>query len=127
MHELSLNDYQTMARTLAMYREKVRVLVETGDKEDLIDLLCLCYSVLGLAGEAGELANKLKKVIRDKNGIMSAEAREDFSRELGDTLWYQADVASNLGIGLTSVGQGNLIKLQSRAERGVLGGSGDNR
>jgi len=85
------------------------------------------YPTLGLSGEAGEVAEKIKKIIRGDNGMVNDAHREELMKELGDVLWYVAQVATELGIGLDEVAQRNLTKLQSRLERGVLGGSGDNR
>lgn len=83
----------------------------------------ITYPVLGLLGEVGELANKYKKVIRDGTPI----DREDMASELGDALWYISAIASDLSISLGYIATTNLEKLQSRKERGVLGGSGDRR
>jgi NTP pyrophosphatase (non-canonical NTP hydrolase) len=85
------------------------------------------YPALGLCGEAGEVAEKVKKLLRDDGGVISAEKRTDVAKELGDVLWYVSQVASEFGLDLHSIAKGNLDKLFSRKERGVLGGSGDNR
>lgn len=85
------------------------------------------YPVLGLVGEAGELANKYKKVLRDDDGILHPDKREDMIKELGDVLWYVAALARDLGANLEDVALANLDKLKSRQLRGVIGGSGDNR
>lgn len=85
------------------------------------------YPALGLANEAGEVNGKLKKVIRDNNGVVDQEQRQAISKELGDVLWYMAQLATELDINLDEVAAANLAKLASRQERGVLGGSGDNR
>jgi len=85
------------------------------------------YPVLGLTGEAGEVAEKIKKVLRDKAGIISEEDKQEIAKELGDVLWYVSQLTSELGLDLTDIAQGNLDKLQSRLERGVLAGNGDNR
>jgi len=85
------------------------------------------YPVIGLAGETGEVAEKIKKVIRDKDGIIDEETREMIKKELGDVLWYVSQIASELGLSLDEVAQDNIEKLSSRLERGVIGGSGDNR
>lgn len=85
------------------------------------------YPVLGLTGEAGEVAEKIKKVIRDKNGVMDDESREMIKKELGDVLWYVAQLATELNLSLDEVAEKNIKKLYSRLERGVLHGSGDNR
>lgn len=85
------------------------------------------YPTLGLAGEAGEVAEKIKKILRDKSGAVSDEARIEIKKELGDVLWYLTQLSSELGIALDDVADGNLKKLHDRMERGVLSGSGDNR
>lgn len=84
------------------------------------------YPALGLANEAGEVLGKIKKVFRDKDGNFDS-AKDDISKELGDVLWYIAQVANELDINLDDVAQANIDKLFSRKERGVLQGSGDNR
>jgi len=85
------------------------------------------YPVLGLCGEAGEVAEKMKKVLRDSNGVIDAEKREEFAKELGDVLWYVSNICSELGINLDYVADINIEKLQSRKDRNKLHGSGDNR
>ena len=85
------------------------------------------YPTLGLAGEAGEIANKIKKIIRDKNSQLTDAAREDLKSELGDVLWYISQIGVELNITLEDIAQANLIKLSSRQARNVLGGSGDKR
>lgn len=83
--------------------------------------------VLGLVGEAGEAADKVKKIIRDKGGYASAEDKAAIAKELGDVLWYVANVARYLGFSLSDVASGNLEKLSSRKARGKLNGAGDER
>ena len=85
------------------------------------------YPALGLAGEAGEVADKLKKVIRDNDGVLTDQVRDAVAKELGDTLWYLAVLAHEMDYDLNEVAQINIDKLNSRKERGVLSGSGDNR
>jgi len=85
------------------------------------------YPTLGLCGESGEVADKVKKVIRDQGGVFSDEAIEALKLELGDVLWYVAQLASELGLDLAQVAQANLEKLASRAARNVIAGSGDLR
>lgn len=87
----------------------------------------LTYSVLGLNGEAGEVAEKVKKAIRDHGGHITRERRAAIADELGDVLWYVANAARDAGLSLSDIAKGNLAKLRDRQERGVLGGSGDNR
>lgn len=85
------------------------------------------YPALGLANEAGEVTGKLKKVIRDNDGIVDDQRRKDIAKELGDVLWYLAQVATELEINLDEVAEANIAKLASRQARGTLGGDGDNR
>lgn len=87
----------------------------------------LYYPALGLAGEAGELANKIKKIMRDQAGRITDANREQIEGEIGDVFWYCAALASEMGIDLDKVAQKNIDKLMSRMERGALAGSGDNR
>jgi NTP pyrophosphatase (non-canonical NTP hydrolase) len=87
----------------------------------------LAYPALGLAGEAGEVAEHAKKAIRDDGGEVSEERRTAMAKELGDVLWYVAQIASELDLDLDAIAQGNLDKLLSRQRRGVLSGSGDER
>jgi NTP pyrophosphatase (non-canonical NTP hydrolase) len=87
----------------------------------------LTYPALGLAGEAGEVAEHAKKAIRDDGGSVTEERRSALARELGDVLWYTTQLASELGLGLEDIARENLEKLFSRQSRGVLSGSGDNR
>ncbi len=91
------------------------------------DVARLIYPTLKLAGEAGEFAEKVGKLLRDKQGVISQEDRAALSGELGDVLWYVAEVATVLDLDLGEVGERNIEKLASRAERGVIQGSGDNR
>jgi NTP pyrophosphatase (non-canonical NTP hydrolase) len=85
------------------------------------------YPTLGLCGESGEVADKVKKVIRDQGGKFSAEVVDGIKLELGDVLWYVSQLASELGLDLNQIAQANLDKLASRAARNVLSGSGDLR
>jgi NTP pyrophosphatase (non-canonical NTP hydrolase) len=87
----------------------------------------LAYPALGLAGEAGEVAEHAKKAIRDDGGAVTELRRAQMSKELGDVLWYVAQLASELGLELEEIARENLQKLLSRQARGVLSGSGDER
>lgn len=113
---MQINEYQTEARGTAIYPNVGNDFV---------------YPALGLVGEAGEIANKLKKVIRDDEctqvSCIPDEKRHEVAKELGDVLWYVAQLASELGYTLEEIAQSNLDKLNSRKERGTLAGSGDNR
>lgn len=85
------------------------------------------YPTLGLAGEAGEVANKIKKIERDHGGVLNEDAREAIIQELGDVLWYIAQLASELKIPLDEVAEKNLKKLFARLEHGKISGAGDQR
>jgi len=110
---MTFDDYQKHALTTAIYN---------GDK-----MLDLCHWALGLSGESGEIAEKLKKIIRDQNADPSKIDRDDIKKELGDILWYITALAHELEIDLDDVAQANVDKLASRLQRGVVTGSGDNR
>lgn len=85
------------------------------------------YPVLGLCGEAGEVSEKIKKIIRDFGGVMSNEQKEEIKKELGDVLWYVSAISRELGFSMEEVADKNLEKLGKRAEEGKLHGKGDNR
>ncbi len=109
---MEFQDYQQQSRRTAVYPEAGRNFV---------------YPALGLCGEAGEVAEKLKKVLRDQDGQLSETTRAAVAAELGDVLWYVAQLASELELDLGAIAQANLDKLASRQQRGVLQGSGDQR
>src|SRR3989304_3285502 len=85
------------------------------------------YPTLGLANEAGEVAGKIKKIFREKGGVIGEAEREALKSELGDVLWYIAQVCTELDISLDEVAEGNIAKLHDRLKRGVIQGDGDNR
>ena len=87
----------------------------------------LLYPTLGLCGEAGEVAEKVKKMLRDDGGVLTAERRAALSKELGDVLWYLAQIAAEADLDLDDVAAANIEKLRSRQQRSVLQGSGDER
>jgi NTP pyrophosphatase (non-canonical NTP hydrolase) len=115
MGGMTLDEYQQAALRTALFPASVRVV----------------YPALKLAGEAGEVAEKLGKLMRDEGyapgGALSETQRQTLTRELGDVLWYVAVLAHDLGVSLDEVGTNNIAKLADRAARGVLGGSGDDR
>ena len=83
--------------------------------------------VLGLVGEAGETADKVKKIIRDKKGTATEDDKDAIKKELGDVLWYVANVSRYLGFSLSDVAETNIDKLESRYQRNKLHGAGDER
>ena len=85
------------------------------------------YPTLGLVGEAGEVAEKVKKVIRDKKGIFNDESKNGIKKELGDVLWYVSNLCNEFNFTLDDVASQNLEKLKLRAAKGKISGSGDNR
>jgi NTP pyrophosphatase (non-canonical NTP hydrolase) len=109
---MNFNEYQIQSRKTAKYPSIGHAVV---------------YPTLGLTNEAGEVAGKIKKIFRDKSGVISAEDRQALAGELGDVLWYLAQVCTELEISLEDVAEHNLDKLFSRLERGKIGGDGDNR
>jgi len=103
-----MNDYQKLAMKTAIFPTDMGVY----------------YATLGLAGEAGEIANKVKKFIRDGHSV---EKEKELISELGDVLWYVAAVADVIGVSLDDVAKDNMYKLAERQRNGTLQGSGDNR
>jgi NTP pyrophosphatase (non-canonical NTP hydrolase) len=87
----------------------------------------IVYPTLGLANEAGEVAGKIKKIFRDKNGVISDADRESLKQELGDVLWYLTQICTELDLTMEEVAEANIEKLFSRLERNQIKGSGDNR
>lgn len=85
------------------------------------------YPTLGLTDEAGEVAGKVKKVIRDNGGVMDEKRKKDIKKEMGDVLWYLAQLATELNLKLSDIASANVKKLTSRHLRGKIHGSGDNR
>lgn len=110
---MTFDDYQKQALTTALNSQN--------------ELENLAHWVLGIVGESGEIAEKVKKIIRDNHGQISAEAKKELAKEIGDVLWYLAVFADHLGISMEDVAADNLAKLQDRAKRNMIKGSGDNR
>ena len=108
---MELNEYQTQAKNTAIY-PKDRAVV---------------YPALGLAGEAGEVANKVKKIIRDDGNKINESLVQEISAEIGDCLWYISVLADDIGCKLSDIANANLIKLANRKKKGTIHGSGDGR
>ena len=87
----------------------------------------IIYPTLGLTGEAGEVANKVKKIIRDDGNKINEGLVQEISAEIGDCLWYISVLASDIGIKLSDIANSNLIKLENRKKKGTIRGSGDTR
>jgi len=108
---VELSEYQRLSRRTAEYPREA----------------WLAYPALGLAGEAGEVAEYAKKAIRDDGGTVGEERCAAMAKELGDVLWYVAQLATELELDLDEIAKQNLEKLFSRQARGVLSGDGDDR
>jgi len=107
---MTLNEYQERAIKEAFY-----------EKDDVV------YNALGITGEAGEIADHVKKMLRDDGGKLTDDRRESLKKELGDVLWYLANMARRLDLTLEEVAEANIKKIIDRKERGTQHGSGDNR
>ena len=109
---MNFTEYQNLALSTAIYPKKYETI----------------YPALGLCGEAGEVAEKVKKSIRDGlHNWPDEQFKKDLTKELGDVLWYISALASDLDISLNEIAENNLLKLASRKKRNKIGGSGDNR
>ena len=108
---MTLNEYQEKALSTAIYSDNYKII----------------YPTLGLTGEAGEVSDKVKKVLRDKDGNFDEETNKQIALELGDVMWYCATLANDLGYTLDDICQMNYDKLQSRKNRDMIHGNGDNR
>jgi NTP pyrophosphatase (non-canonical NTP hydrolase) len=106
---MEFKNYQEQAQKTAIYKDK------------------LVYPALGLAGEAGEVSNKIKKILRDSNGSLSDQTRESILQELGDVLWYISALCTDLGADLDKVASDNLQKLFTRKKNNSISGEGDSR
>lgn len=110
---MHFKDYQKKTAETAVYRDQSH--------------LQIIYPTMGLPGEAGEVANKVKKIYRDKDGHFSQEDREAIAKEIGGVLWYCAALATDLGLDLDEIAKGNLKQLRGRLKRGTIAGDGDDR
>lgn len=108
---MNLNEYQEAALLTALYPERYKIV----------------YPSLKLSGEAGEVSEKVGKVLRDNGGLFTDEKKREIAKELGDVLWYIAALSNDIGYTLEDVARMNIDKLKSRQDRGMISGSGDNR
>ena len=106
-----LDMYQQVAKTTAIYPREQAII----------------YPTLGLTGEAGEVANKVKKIIRDGTNKNNENLVQEISAEIGDCLWYISVLADDIGVKLSDIANRNLEKLANRKEKGTIHGSGDDR
>ena len=109
---MTFDEYQEKSRETAVYPNQ-------GDN--------FVYPTLGLVGEAGEIAEKVKKVIRDNGGKLDEERKVALTKELGDVLWYLSQLATELKVSLNEIADINIKKLQDRHQRDAIKGSGDDR
>ena len=115
---MNLNDYQEAIIKFDM----------NGPIKDIREVdFAFLDKVLGLPGEAGEVADKVKKIIRDQSGQLTCQDKEVLAKELGDVLWYVATCARYLGMDMEQIALDNIAKLESRKNRGKISGSGDER
>ena len=106
-----LDMYQQVAKTTAIYPREQAII----------------YPTLGLTGEAGEVANKVKKIIRDDGNKINESLVQEISAEIGDCLWYISVLADDIGVKLSDIANSNLLKLENRKKKGTIHGSGDDR
>jgi NTP pyrophosphatase (non-canonical NTP hydrolase) len=109
---MTFDEYQEQSKTTAQYSDFVPAWV---------------YLTMGLAGESGEVVDKFKKIVRNKNGVFSDEDKLEIQKELGDVLWYLSQLAAELGLSLDEVARMNRAKLEDRKARNVIRSRGDNR
>ena len=111
---MTFDKYQKQSRKTAIYPQNNK-------------MLSLLYLTAGLAGESGEVAEKMKKILRDDNSKITFQKKQEIKKELGDVLWYVAQFATELDLNFSDIAEFNLKKLFSRKDRKKLKGSGDNR
>ena len=122
---MDINTYQRKAHSTAIYPTDITM--RWNDRKGESELSWI-YPALGLAGESGEILNKLKKIIRDQDGILENPiGKSTLAFELGDLLWYTAELCTSLGLTLEEVAVMNLAKLEARAKKNTIHGSGEDR
>lgn len=109
---MTFEEYQKLSRKTAIYPDKDNNFI---------------YPTLGLTGEAGEVAEKIKRVLTENNGVVDDLKRQEIKKELGDVLWYLSQIATELDLSLDDIATFNVEKISSRQERNKLSGDGDNR
>jgi NTP pyrophosphatase (non-canonical NTP hydrolase) len=143
---MTLNEYQVLTTETATFAQSIdkafepvvnaveasAVIFEArrAARDGLVTIqanLGLIYTTMGLAGEAGEVADQAKRIVRDDNFVLTEARRDKLIRESGDVFWYLAQLATALGVTLEEVARINIAKLKARQEQGKLKGEGDNR
>lgn len=124
---MDVKKYQELANKTAMYPSLERMVERQKKYESGDNVKNIYYPALGLAGEAGEVAGKVSKIMRDKMGVLSEEDILDLKKELGDCLWFIAEMATVLDLNLEEILEINIAKLKDRHLRNAICGSGDNR
>ncbi len=127
MPDVTLREYAEMVSGAAIYREAVEKTLTNLSPEQLEQLLKIFYATTGLAGEAGEVANKVKKILRDNKGVVDDAVRERVLGELGGVAWYLNATAEEFGLRIEDVLNYNYEQITGRQARGTLQGDGDNR
>lgn len=108
---MTFNEYKSEAIRTAIYPQNYKII----------------YPALGMCGECGEVVEKIKKVIRDNQGIFDTDKTKEIEKELGDVLWYIANICNDLNINFDNVAQNNINKVNARLQNNTLHGKGDNR
>lgn len=116
---MNINEYQKQAHSFSAYPSGT-----VGEYKHNAEWI---YPALGLAEEAGEVAGKFAKTVRDNDGVISNDRKNEIIKELGDVIWFVAELCTLLNVSMEEVMQKNIDKLTSRKERNVIHGSGDNR
>lgn len=123
----SLREYAAMTQKAALYRAEVDALVRDSSSDDIARMLRIFYATTGLAGEAGEVCNKVKKILRDNRGVLNAETKQKLLGELGGVAWYLVALSEEIGFKIEEVLEYNLSQILDRLERNTIKGEGDDR
>ena len=127
MPKMTLPRYREMTENAAIYRQSVQEILADPNPETLPKILKVLYATTGLAGEAGEVCNKVKKILRDNKGVIDEEVKHRVLGELGGVAWYLDALSYEFGLTLEEVLAYNYDQIVSRKERGKLQGDGDDR
>ena len=124
---MDVSEYQRRTADTAIYDESVADALGSSFDSTKRSYLHMAYCTLGITGEAGEIAEHIKKMLRDDQMIPTVDRRDALHKEIGDLMWYVSQLCTELGFSLDDVMAFNLSKLQRRKNRGVLHGDGDDR